>query len=160
MFSPAAPYRQSHRARNRDSQQVCGPTPHSRTSSARARMEGGTVRPSALAVLRLITSSNLVGCSTGRSAGGALEDLSGVNSDLAKDSGEAASVADQAAGRGELAPRVDRRNGMACRQRHELNASAGEERVGADDERAGVQVGRAKMPSISLSLLALSGMVT
>ena len=27
------------------------------------------VRPSALAVLRLITSSNLVGCSTGKSAG-------------------------------------------------------------------------------------------
>ena len=30
--------------------------------------EGGTVRPSALAVLRLMMSSNLVGCSTGRSA--------------------------------------------------------------------------------------------
>jgi hypothetical protein len=39
------------------------------TSSARARIEGGTVRPSALAVLRLTTSSNLVGCYTGRSAG-------------------------------------------------------------------------------------------
>ena len=32
-------------------------------------IEGGTVRPSALAVLRLTTSSNVVGCSTGRSAG-------------------------------------------------------------------------------------------
>src|SRR5262245_45548180 len=42
---------------------------HSMTSSARARLEGGTVRPSALAVLRLTTSSNRVGCSTGRSAG-------------------------------------------------------------------------------------------
>jgi hypothetical protein len=42
---------------------------YSTTSSARARIEGGTVRPSALAVLRLTTSSNLVGCSTGRSAG-------------------------------------------------------------------------------------------
>jgi hypothetical protein len=30
---------------------------------------GGTLRPSALAVLRLITNSNLVGCWTGRSAG-------------------------------------------------------------------------------------------
>src|SRR5262249_19248062 len=39
------------------------------TSSARASTEGGMVRPSAFAVLRLITSSNLVGCSTGRSAG-------------------------------------------------------------------------------------------
>jgi hypothetical protein len=34
---------------------------HSMTSSARASSIGGTSRPSALAVLRLITSSNLVG---------------------------------------------------------------------------------------------------
>src|SRR5882724_3811622 len=42
---------------------------HSMTSSARARIEGGTVMPSALAVLRLTTSSKGVGCWTGRSAG-------------------------------------------------------------------------------------------
>src|SRR5262245_46716167 len=42
---------------------------HSITSSAIASSDGGTVRPSALAVLRLITSSNLVGCSTGISPG-------------------------------------------------------------------------------------------
>jgi hypothetical protein len=42
---------------------------YSITSSARARIDGGMVRPSALAVLRLITKSNLVGCSTGMSAG-------------------------------------------------------------------------------------------
>ena len=35
---------------------------HSITSSARASSVGGTSRPSALAVLRLMTSSNLVGC--------------------------------------------------------------------------------------------------
>src|SRR5262249_222951 len=45
------------------------PPPHSMTSSARASSEDGTVRPSVLAVLRLISSSNLVGCSTGRSPG-------------------------------------------------------------------------------------------
>ena len=39
------------------------------TSSARASSAGGIVRPSALAVLRLMTKSNLLGCSTGRSAG-------------------------------------------------------------------------------------------
>src|SRR5215467_11159826 len=39
------------------------------TSSARASSDGGIVRPSALAVLRLMTSSNVVGCSTGRSLG-------------------------------------------------------------------------------------------
>ena len=43
--------------------------PHSITSSARASSVGGTVRPSAFAVLRLITSSYLVGACTGRSAG-------------------------------------------------------------------------------------------
>src|SRR5215468_6565778 len=42
---------------------------HSITASARASNVGGTATPSALAVLRLITSSNLVGCSIGRSAG-------------------------------------------------------------------------------------------
>src|SRR5215211_1585030 len=42
---------------------------YSITSSARASKVGGTVRPRAFAVFRLITSSNLVGCRTGRSAG-------------------------------------------------------------------------------------------
>ena len=42
---------------------------HSITSSARASSDGGMSRPSDFAVLRLITSSNLVGASTGRSAG-------------------------------------------------------------------------------------------
>ena len=42
---------------------------YSITSSARASSAGGTVRPRLLAVLRLITSSYLVGACTGRSAG-------------------------------------------------------------------------------------------
>src|SRR5262249_35069530 len=42
---------------------------HSITSSARASRVGGTSRPSARAVMRLITSSNLLACTTGRSAG-------------------------------------------------------------------------------------------
>src|SRR6516165_1099060 len=42
---------------------------HSMTSSARARIDGGTVRPSAFAVLRLTTSSKVAACWTGRSAG-------------------------------------------------------------------------------------------
>jgi hypothetical protein len=42
---------------------------HSITSSARARTLAGISMPSALAVLRLITSSYLVGCWTGRSPG-------------------------------------------------------------------------------------------
>ena len=42
---------------------------HWMISSARPSSDGGIVRPRALAVLRLMTSSNLVGCSMGRSAG-------------------------------------------------------------------------------------------
>src|SRR5262249_45309194 len=42
---------------------------HSITSAAMASSPGGKLRPNALAVLRLITSSNLVDCMTGRSAG-------------------------------------------------------------------------------------------
>jgi len=42
---------------------------YSITSSALSSSECGIVSPRALAALRLINSSNLVGCSTGRSAG-------------------------------------------------------------------------------------------
>ena len=45
------------------------PCTYSMTSSARASSIAGTSRPSALAVFRLITSSYLVGCCTGRTAG-------------------------------------------------------------------------------------------
>jgi hypothetical protein len=41
------------------------PRCYSITSSARARNDSGIVRPSALAVMRLMVSLNLVGCSTG-----------------------------------------------------------------------------------------------
>ena len=42
---------------------------YSITSSARCWRNSGTSMPSALAVLRLIASSKVAGCSTGRSAG-------------------------------------------------------------------------------------------
>src|SRR6516164_4190779 len=42
---------------------------HSMTSSARSRNDSGIAKPSALAVVRFTTRSNLVGCSTGMSAG-------------------------------------------------------------------------------------------
>src|SRR5262249_38714982 len=43
------------------------PSLHSITSFANASSRSGTLRPSSFAVFRLITSSNLVGCWTGRS---------------------------------------------------------------------------------------------
>src|SRR5438477_10374909 len=42
---------------------------HSMTSSARPSSVGGTVSPSAFAVLRLTAKLNLVGCITGKFAG-------------------------------------------------------------------------------------------
>src|SRR5262249_30890750 len=45
------------------------PSPHQITLSARVSKSIGTVKPIALAVSRLIASSNVVGCSTGKSAG-------------------------------------------------------------------------------------------
>src|SRR5215469_2372790 len=43
--------------------------PHSIASSAVASSSGGMLRPNALAVLRLMTNSNLADSTTGRSAG-------------------------------------------------------------------------------------------
>src|SRR5215813_6841330 len=42
---------------------------HLMTLSARANTFGGIVRPICLAAFRLMTNSNFIGCSTGRSAG-------------------------------------------------------------------------------------------
>src|SRR5262249_5407456 len=55
--------------RSRRAEQHIAAPHYSMTSSARSRIAGGIVSPSALAVFRLTTSWNLVGCSTGRSAG-------------------------------------------------------------------------------------------
>ena len=65
---PRAP---GKRPRRRAAEQCdeLAPSHHSITSSARASSVGGTSMPSALAVLRLMISSNFVGCMTGRSAG-------------------------------------------------------------------------------------------
>ena len=47
----------------------CGDGFHSTTRSARSRSDCGIVSPSTFAVFPLMTSSNVVGCSTGRSRG-------------------------------------------------------------------------------------------
>src|SRR6266576_1992044 len=58
-------------------------TAHSITSSARSSSVIGTVRPRALAVLRLMISSTFVACWTGRSVG-ALENPAGVDANLSE----------------------------------------------------------------------------
>src|SRR5262249_48009876 len=57
------------RRRAAEQRDELAPSHHSITPSARCCRNHGTSRPSALAVLRLTTSSNLVGACTGRSAG-------------------------------------------------------------------------------------------
>jgi hypothetical protein len=77
----ASPQKQRYcdAAKLREGPRLCGPIPamsncsklpvYSITSSASASTRSGTLRRRALAVLRLMTSSNFVGCSTGMSAG-------------------------------------------------------------------------------------------
>ena len=63
------------------------------------------VRPSAFAVLRLMTSSIFAACSTGRSAGfSPLRKACGIDAKLARLIAEAAAIAHQAAGQGALPP--------------------------------------------------------
>jgi hypothetical protein len=73
---------------------------------------------------------------------------------LAKREGAVGSIADQAAGYGEFAPLIDRRNRIACCQRHELVELAAEERVGADDERAGALLDEGGESSVDLVFAA------
>src|SRR5262245_9359099 len=63
------PRRQRPRRRAAAEQRDELATSHSITSSASESTSGGIVRPSALAVLMLMASSNLLDCTTGKSAG-------------------------------------------------------------------------------------------
>ena len=110
---------------------------HSITSSARASSGSGNVRPSALAVLRLMTNSTF-GRLHDRQVGGlfALENPAGIDAGQTISIGNVATVAHQAAGGGELAHPIDRGHRVARRQRDDLFAPAVEERIGADEERA------------------------
>src|SRR5262249_3842491 len=67
---------------------------------------------------------------------------------------EAAAVAHQAAGRGELAILVDRRHRVAVRQLGEARASAVEERIVADRERAYAQPAQGCKHRIEIRLAA------
>src|SRR5262249_4928846 len=68
---PAAEQRTAHQADEEDDVLPKQPPAraHGVTSSARRSSPGGIVSPRCLAALRLMSSSNLFGCSTGRSRG-------------------------------------------------------------------------------------------
>src|SRR5262245_5478319 len=108
---------------------------HSNTWSARWSSAGGTVRPSALAVLRLITSSNLVACSTGRSAGRAsLRTFVHVDGEAAEDVASVPSVGHQPARLGELPIPGDARQLVRRREiRNEASVRIVPARLGHDD---------------------------
>jgi hypothetical protein len=113
---------------------------YSITSSARASSVGGTSRPSALAVCRLMMNSNFVDCSTGKSAGLALEDLTGVGADLTIHARTIGVVAHQPAGFDSLATGIARGNPVVRRKRDKLDASAGKEHVASDVQGIGAVV--------------------
>jgi hypothetical protein len=84
------------------------------TSSARPSSQSGMGRPSVLAILRLMTNSTFTACWTVRPVGSApLRNLAGIDAGLAICIGKTGSVAHQAAGRGELTQRVNRRQRVA-----------------------------------------------
>src|SRR5207245_7064447 len=89
---------------------------HSITSSARASSVGGTSRPSALAALRLITSSYLVGACTGRSAGFTLEDANNILGRALILVDVIRLIGNQAASGNEEALEVHSRKLVACRK--------------------------------------------
>ena len=118
---------------------------YSITSSARASSDGGTVRPSALAVLRLITSSYLVGACTGRSAGLlALEDAIDVAGRAPVLVDEIRPIGDQAAAGDEEAVEVDRGQFVPGRQRDDQIAMNHRQRARRHDQTAirGAREGR------------------
>src|SRR6185295_8492133 len=109
---------------------------HSITSSARARNASGIVSSIALAVLRLTTSSNFVGCSTGRSAGFApRKNLVNELCSSAEQVGDVCSIGYQTACFGILSNAVHRRQPRAQCQGVDVNPVAARERVSDDIKR-------------------------
>jgi hypothetical protein len=118
-------------------------SPHSITSSARASTLGETVRPSALAVLRLITNPYLVGCCSGRLAGLAPSRVTvaaryatamHVSSAAAVQRFEIGTVAQQAAIECEQANGISRRRPMTYSQLDDQRAMRDQEGIGQDDQ--------------------------
>ena len=112
---------------------------HSITSSARPSSGSGTVRPSALAVLRLMMSLNLSARWTGRSAGlRALEDAIDVRGRLPEviDQVDIGAVVHEAAIVGEIRLRGDRRQAITAGQVGDQLLTQPGEAVGRQDQPA------------------------
>src|SRR5262249_26042551 len=115
-----------------------GTGPHSITSSARASSMGGTARPSIRAVSALMTRSNLLDCTTGRSAGLApFQDAAGIDTELAKRIHDVGSITHQPANFDKVARRIDRREPVERRQLDHLDTPGIQESVGPDEQGIG-----------------------
>ena len=111
--------------------------PASGASSARPSSESGTVRPSALGDLEVDDQLNFHGLLDRQTGGiGAVGNTAGIDAGLAICIGKTGSVAHQAAGRGELTQRVNRRQRVARRKCDELSWPGDEELIDVDAERA------------------------
>jgi len=110
------------------------------TSSARASRLAGMVSPRALAVLRLITSSNLIGCSTGGSAGlSPLRTRARVQAGLPTCLGNASTIAHQTTGFRGLMQVITRGKSMLDRQCGELIALTEERTDRGQRTRVGLE---------------------
>ena len=112
--------------------------PHSITSSARSCIAVQRISmPSALAVFRLITNSNLLDCPTGKSAGfSPLRNPPSLDTHQAIHVRKAVAVCHQTASVSKVAQVVDRRYPMACCQRDNLIAPIKEKRIGGTEKRS------------------------
>jgi hypothetical protein len=113
------------------------------TSSARADSVGDTSRPSAFAVLRLITNSNFVDRMTGRSAGFSPLRI-----------GQVGSIACQPAGFSELTPLVDCRHPLSGHEGDKPFAPAENERIGCDNKATRTRMGNGRKGGLEVDFAA------
>jgi hypothetical protein len=106
--------------------------------------------PSAFAVFRLITNSNLVDCSGEIGGLCTLDDFSGVHAGSAIRVGNTRSVAHQATGGDVLARVVHGRHPIAGRQLRELMALTEKKSIGTDQEYANLPLGEAREGSVDV----------
>jgi hypothetical protein len=82
---------------------------------------------------------------------GTFEDFAGVDASQARSVGKVGSVAHKAAGRGELAPCVNRRHRVTGRESYDLSATASQERIAGDDKRARSKLDKLRESSVDLA---------
>ena len=114
----------------------------------------GTSRPSAFAVLRLMTSSTLVGCRRKIGRLHAFENRSDVDAGLTKRVAKVCAIAHQPARRDVLAQRINRGHRIAGRQRDDLVLATDQKAISRDDQGSGLAFGHRSKTRFNLPLVA------